>query len=304
MDILFKSEFWFAVIRSTTPVLFATLASNLASKSGIINIAIEGTMLIAALVGVVASAFTNSLLLGLFFGLLSGVLVTLALSYFSLKLKSNILITGIAINLAASGGTVFALYTITGDKAVSAVLKSAVFPTVNIPILKDIPYIGTILSGHNLLTYVALISVVVIYLLLYKTPLGTRIRAVGESEAAAESVGININKTKTIALVLSGMLAALGGMFLSMGYLSMFTAGMTSGRGFVALATDAMSGSNPIGSLLSSLIYGFSDSLANYLQNTSIPLQFIQAFPYMFIVIVFTVFSYIKRLKSKTERII
>jgi len=301
VDILFKSEFWFAVIRSTTPVLFATLAANLASKSGIINIAIEGTMLIAALVGVVTSAFTNSLLLGLFFGLLSGVLVTLALSYFSLKLKSNILITGIAINLAASGGTVLALYTITGDKSVSTVLKSAVFPTVNIPILRSIPFVGNILSGHNLLTYVALISVGVIYLLLYKTPLGTRIRAVGESEAAAESVGININKTKTIAIVLSGMFSALGGMFLSMGYLSMFTAGMTSGRGFVALATDAMSGSNPIGGLFSSLIYGFSDSLANYLQNTSIPLQFIQTFPYIFIVVAFTVFSYIKKLKNKAE---
>jgi len=294
VDILLKSEFWFAVIRSTTPVLFATLAANLASKSGVINIAIEGTMLIAALVGVIASAFTNSLLLGLFFGLLSGVLVTLALSYFSLKLKSNIIITAIAINLAATGGTVFALYTITGDKSVSAVLKSAVFPTVNIPIIRDIPFIGSTLSGHNLLTYVALISVAVIYILLYKTPLGTRIRAVGESEAAAESVGININKTKTIALVLSGML-------LSMGYLSMFTAGMTSGRGFVALATDAMSGSNPIGGLLSSLIYGFSDSLANYLQNTAVPLQFIQAFPYVFIVIMFTVFSYVNKRKNKVE---
>lgn len=299
MNTLLTSQFWFAVIRSTTPVLFGTLAANLASKSGVINIAIEGTMLISALVGVVASAFTHSLLLGLIFGLMAGVLVTLALSYFSLKLKANIIITGVAINLAAAGGTVFALYTITGDKSVSSSLQSAVFPTVNIPLLKDIPFIGNVLSGHNLLTYVALISVVLVWLLLFRTPLGTRIRAVGESEAAAESVGININKTKTIALILSGVFSAFGGMFLSMGYLSMFTAGMTSGRGFVSLAADAMSGSNPIGGMFSSFIYGFSDSLSNYLQNSSIPLQFIQAFPYMFILIVFTIFSYVNKLKNK-----
>ncbi|MGL4737868.1 MAG: ABC transporter permease subunit, partial [Cellulosilyticaceae bacterium] len=133
----------------------------------------------------------------------------------------------------------------------------------------------------------------------YKTSLGIKIRALGESEEAAKSVGIKVGRVKAIALMISGCLSALGGMFLSMGYLSMFTANMVAGRGYIALATDAMSASHPIGSLASSMIYGFSDSVAVYLQKSNIPLECIQMFPYLFIIIVFTVFSYIKKRKNQ-----
>lgn len=298
-SMIFNSDFWFAVIRSMTPVLFATLGANIASRAGIINLALEGTMLISALVGVVISASTQSLVVGALGGLVAGIGVSLILGYFSLKLKANMVITGVALNLAATGGTVFALYTLTGDKAVSASLKSLVFPTINIPIIENIPFIGPIISGHNLLTYLAIIAVITIYVLLFKTTLGIKIRAVGESEEAAKSVGINVDRIKMISLGICGTLAAFGGMFLSMGYVSMFTANMTAGRGYIALATDAMSGSHPVGALLSSVVYGFSDAVANYMQNSVIPLQFIQLFPYLFIIILFTIFSYRKMKKNK-----
>lgn len=299
MEFFTSSEFWYAVIRSTTPVLFATLAAAIVSKCGIVNLAIEGTMLISALVGVFVSAFTDSLVAGAIGGLLAGILVAWILGFFVIKMNANMIVTGVALNLLATGGTVFALYTVTGDKAISSSLKSHVFPSIEIPILKDIPFLGDVLSGHNVLTYVAIIMVVVLFILLYKTSLGIKIRSVGESEEAAKSVGIKINVIKGIALTISGALASLGGMFLSMGYLSMFTANMTAGRGYIALATDAMANSHPIGAFFSSFVYGISDSIAVYLQNSIIPLEFIQMFPYVFIIIVFSIFSLRKRIKNK-----
>ena len=299
MNLFLTSEFWYAVIRSTTPVLFSTLAIGITSKCGIINMASEGTMLIAALTGVIASAFSQSLIVGMIAGLLSGVIMAWLLGWFALKLRANIIVAGIAINLFATGGTVFTLVTLTGDKSISSSLQSKVFPTVEIPLIKEIPFFGKILSGHNILTYVALLMVVILFVLLYKTSLGLKIRSVGESEEAAQSVGIKVGRVQFISLTISGLLSACGGMFLSMGYVSMFTANMTAGRGYIALATDAMAGSHPVGAFLASLIYGFSDSLSIYMQETQIPLEFIQMFPYAFIIIVFAVFSFFQRKKEK-----
>lgn len=297
MDFIMSPNFWFAVLRATTPVLFATLCANIVSKCGMVNLAIEGTMLICAFTGTVVSAYSQSLLIGCLAGVAAGIITSWILGYFSIKMKANMVVSGVAINLAANGGTIFMLATLTGDKAVSTSLNSLSFPNINIPIIENIPVIGEIFSGHNALTYLAWISVIVLYILIFKTELGIKIRAVGENEIAAKSVGINTTRTKFISLAIGGVFAAFGGMYLSMGYLSVFTAGMVSGRGYLALATDSMAGSNPIGGFLSSLIYGFSDSVAIYMQQSNIPLELIRAFPYIFIVVVLVIFTVIKNKK-------
>ena len=226
-EILLKEDFWFAVIRSTTPILLTTLGAMIAARAGARNIALEGTMLTAAFVGVAASHFTQSAFVGLLFAVISGIILSNIIAYFALKLKSNIIISGISLNLMASGMTVFGLYLLTGDKGASTSLNSLALPNVNIPIIENIPVIGKIISGHNILTYVALILVLLVYIMFKYTQLGLRIKAVGESPEAAESVGISVNKVKYIALTMSGALAALGGAFLSMGYVTLFSAGMT-----------------------------------------------------------------------------
>lgn len=297
MSFLLESGFWFAVLRNATPVLFATLGVAITSKGGMINLAQEGIMLTSALVGVVASAYSQSLLVGLLCGIASGLLIGLLFSIFTLRLKANMVITGVAINLAATGGTVFVLNAITGDRAISYALKSLSFPRFEIPLIKEIPFLGGVLSGHNILTYVSLICVVLMYILLYKTSFGRKIRAVGENQEAAKSVGIDVFKIKTFCSLISGALGSLGGMFLSMGYINMFTAGMVSGRGYIALATNSIAGGHPILGFLSSLFYGFADSLSNYMRNTGFPLELIQAFPYLFIVVIFSIIMF--RLKKK-----
>ena len=296
-DILLKDGFWFAVIRSTTPILLTTLGAMIAARAGARNIALEGTMLTAAFVGVAASHFTQSAFAGLAFAVLSGIIMSNIIAYFALKLKSNIIISGISLNLMASGMTVFGLYLLTGDKGASTSLNSLVLPNINIPIIENIPVVGNILSGHNILTYVALILVLLVWVMFKYTKLGLRIKAVGESPEAAESVGISVNRVKYIALTMSGALAALGGAFLSMGYVTLFSAGMTSGRGYIALATQAMAGSNPVVGLLTSSLFGFTESMSNYLQGAKLPIEFIQMLPYLAIVVIYVIYC-----ASKTKK--
>lgn len=299
IDILTNNQFYFTALRSTTPVLLTTLGAIIASRSGASNIALEGTMLSAAFVGVVVSAFTKSAWLGLIGAMLIGFIISNILAYFALKLKSNIIITGIALNLMSSGATVFALYLITGDKGASTSLHSLTLPSINIPIIDKIPIIGPVLSGHHILTYVGLILVVLIWIMFKYTSLGLHIRAVGELPESAESVGISVNKIKYIALSLSGILAGLGGAFLSMGYLKIFSAGMTSGRGYIALATQAMAAGSSIIGLITSLIFGFCDSFSIYLQGRKLPIEFIQMLPYLTIVVIYTIYSSINSKKIK-----
>ena len=198
-------EFYFAMFRSATPVLLTTLGAMISSRSGTSNIALEGTMLISAFVGVVVSAFSQSAWIGFLGAVLAGFIVSNILAYFILKLNSNAVISGIALNTFASGGTIFVLYLITGEKGASTSLPSLKLPSVTIPVVKDIPVIGAVLSGHHVLTYAALILVAVVWYMFKYTRLGMHIRAVGESPDAAESVGIPVKKIKYIALCLSGM---------------------------------------------------------------------------------------------------
>ena len=158
---IFSPEFGFATIRVMIPLFFSSIGFAIAELSGTTNIALEGTMLVAAFVGVMVSVFTRSLLLAFVAGIASGLGMAALLGYFHLKLKANIVLAAIALNLFATGITVFLLFLISHDKGTSSSLKSLVFPSFQIPLLKSIPVVGPILSGHNLLTYLSFLSVIV-----------------------------------------------------------------------------------------------------------------------------------------------
>lgn len=302
-EIIFSADFLFVVLRVTTPILFATLAVTVAARSGIFNIAIEGIMLLTALIGVIFSAKFQNPWIGLMFALLVGGSIGISLGFMVLRLKTNAILAGVALNLMASGGTIFLLYLVSGDRGVSSSLKSLPLPNISIPFIENIPFIGTVLSRHNVLTYGVFLAVIFVHILLYKTPLGLKIRSVGENPHAAESVGINVHKIQYIALALSGILAAFGGAFLSMGYLSWFTNGMTAGRGYIGLAANAMGGSTPIGGLIVSLAFGIADALANVFQTgINVPHELIQMIPYLTTIIGLSIYSYSR--KKKREKLI
>lgn len=302
MEFFSSPTFWKTVLASTTPVMLATLAANMMTKSGIFNLAIEGTMLICALTGVVASAYTQSLVIGCLVSVLMGLFISFIFGYFAIIMQGAMNACGVAINLIATGGTVFTMVMLTGSKANTSALKSLTFPVVDIPIIKDIPVLGTILSGQNLVTYIAWIIVALTAWMLYKTRLGINIRAVGENPAAAKSAGISVTLHQFVALAICGVSCAFGGMYLSMGALKSFTAGMVAGRGYMSLAMDAMSQGNPIVGCLSSLLYGFSDTITVYLQLYSdMDLKLIEAFPYIFIIIVLVIVQAVRKYIAKRK---
>lgn len=293
-EIVFSSAFLFSMLRISTPLIFASLAALINRKAGISHIAIEGTMLIAALMGVLFSAYTQSALVGVLFAVVAAVGISAALGYFILKMKTDVFLAGIAMNMFASGGTVFLLFLVSGDKGISTSLMSKTIPNIQIPFIQDIPYIGEIISGHNLMTYLALLMVVFVHLMIYRTKIGLRIRSVGENEHLAESVGLSVEKIRLIALLLSGVLSGLAGAYLSMGYVSWFNRDMTAGRGFIGLSAMNLGNVSPIGSFLASLLFGFAESLTNRLQALSIPVEFVAMTPYAIAILGLVVFSIIR----------
>jgi simple sugar transport system permease protein len=171
-------------------------------------------------------------------------------------------------------------------------------PFIEIPIIKDIPVLGPILSGQNLLTYVAFISTGLVSVFLYRTRLGVHIRAVGESTDAARSVGINVTSMRYLALLLSGFFAALGGIHLSMGYVKFFQRDMTAGRGFIALAAVYLGAKHPFGTLLAALLFGAADALSIQLGNLRVPSQLVQMIPYVVTVASLIIYALVRKRRA------
>lgn len=301
-QVIGSADFLYSVIRLSTPILLATMAVLVSDRAGVTNISIEGSMLFAALMGVVGSAFTGNCYLGLVTAILAGMAFALLLAFFHLKLRTNLILTCIALNSLASGLTVFILFLLTGDRGVSTALRSVDLPKVDIPFIRDIPFLGQVLSGQNLLTYIVILTVIVVAILLYKTKLGIYIRAVGENPAAVETAGFPANRIRFFALLISGAIAGMGGAFMSMAYVSGFTKDMVSGRGFIALAAEAMGRGHPLWSTIASLLFGFADSLANNLQVLGIPSDIARMFPYILTIIALSIYAARARGKRKGAR--
>ncbi|MEG1576158.1 MAG: ABC transporter permease [Clostridium sp.] len=285
-------NFFDAILRATTPILFATLASTISSKAGITNMALEGMMLFSALFGVIFTSMTGGFFTGMLLTAVAGGIIGLVLAFFILRLKTDEILAAIAINLVATGGTVLLMLAVSGERGSSTSIISYAAPKIVIPFIKDIPFLGEVLSGQNLMTYLAAIAVVIVHIFLYKTPMGLKIRAVGENKNAAESVGISSRKIQYIALFLSGVLASMGGFFLSGGYMNMFTKDMSAGKGFIALAASSMGGNTPIGGTLVSLLFGAAQAVGNMMQLTEVPQELVQMIPYLTTLIGLGVYSY------------
>jgi len=298
---VFSTDFLASVFRITAPILFAALASAVSERAGVANIGLEGIMMISALSGVLFSAWSQSAFVGVLGAALMGALIGLMMGFFYLKLGTDIILAGIAVNMLGGGGTIFFLYLFTGEKGNSASIPSKMLPTVDIPILKNIPVLGA-LSGQSILTYVAFLCVILVFILFYKTPLGLKIRAVGENRNAADSVGLSVNRVSYIALAISGILAGLGGAYMSMYYSMGFNANMVAGRGFIALAAQAMGRGEPLGTMLSSMLFGAADALRNNMEGTGLPSQLVSTIPYVITIIGLSLYTASTMNKAKRAR--
>ena len=269
-------------LRMATPLILAALGGMFSERSGVINIALEGIMLIGAFTAMVGSYFFGNPWIGVLGAAIVGVLISLAHALVSISFRANQVVSGTAINIFAAGITGFLLRLVFGDAGQSPSVQDV--GTWTIPIVKDIPFVGRVIGEQIPFVYIALILVVVSYWVLFKTPFGLRIRSVGEHPAAADSVGINVKRMRYIAVMMSGFLGGLAGASLSVGLLDLFVKNMSSGRGFISLAAMIFGNWTPQGALLAALLFGFADALqmlAQTLGLTFVPRQFLLMAPYI-----------------------
>lgn len=288
--------FLFSAFRIATPIMYVALCSVVSQQAGLTNMAAESMMLASALTGVIASALTQNLLLGMLIGSAVSVLITLILCFATFVMKVDLYLMSISMNTALAGATVYALYVLTGQKANTAnYYKSLYMPAIEIPIVKDIPFIGKIISGQNGFTYIAWLMIIVVWFLIFKTKLGLRMRAVGKNPQAAESVGINPRITYTIAFAIAGFIASFGGMFLSMGYQTYFVRDMTGGKGFIGMAASTIGSASPLLSAIFAWVFGLAEAITNFAKLYIADAQFLAALPYIITVILLIVLSFVKQ---------
>jgi ABC-type uncharacterized transport system permease subunit len=270
-----------AAVRLSIPLLLASTGELVAERAGILNLGVEGMMLNGALFGFLGAYFSGSLWIGWLAAMLAGAMVAALFAFFGITLRSHQVIVALGINLLALGETSFLYRRIFG----LATLTPEITPArlLSIPLLDKIPVLGPVLFKQTLLAYLAFLWPLIVWLLLFRTPLGLSLRAVGENAFAADTVGIRVNAIRYGATIFGGVLAGLGGAYLSTVALNVFLENMTGGAGWIAVAVVIFGNWSPWGVVLAALTFGGAEALQLRLQTSSIalPREFIVMFPYI-----------------------
>lgn len=288
----FITSIIYAIIRISTPIIFVAICSTISAQAGLMNMAGESMMLVASLAGVVFSAIFQNVWLGILCGMLSAMVIVLIICFAAFVMKVDLYLMSISMNLAMGGGVIFIMWLLTGTKANTAgAIASLALGNIDIPIIKDIPVLGPIISGHNIFTYLAILMSIAVWFLLFKTKLGLRMRAIGQNPAAAEAVGINTKKIYTIAFLIAAAIGALGGMYLSMGYQNFFSKGLTANRGFIGMAAATVGNNMPFGALLMSFVFGIAYAATNYLMPYISDSYLLSSIPFIMCTVIYLVIS-------------
>lgn len=287
-------------VRLACPILLAALGGVYASRSGVLNISLEGSMVCGALAGVAGSYMTGSPWVGLAIGILVGALLGLIQAVFSLTFGANQAVVGAGMNIFCSGVSAFIFRAI--FSASVETIKVRGFSSDGIPLLRDIPVIGPLFFRYNIFVYLAFAIVLVTHIYLFHTVAGTNHRACGENSRAADSLGVKVVKIRYIATIISSTLAAVGGVALSIGNINTFVEDMSSGKGWIALAALSFGRWTPVGVLFSALLFGLADAFQLRMQIAieGAPYQYFQMIPYVVTIIVLIMTGRLGNLGPKT----
>lgn len=287
ISLVFSLTLFYSAIRLSTPLIFAALGGLFSERSGVVNIALEGLMLAGAFTAAAVTAWTGSYLVGMSAAILAGVALAAIHAVATIRFKADQVVSGTGINILMLGLPQFlsgAFFLSSGSTP--QIPKENLLPTLN-------TVFGTQSLDISIASILAFALVPLTAYILYKTPFGLRLRAVGENPEAADAAGVSIVKMRYTAVLLSGALAAIGGAYLSIGQSSLFTRNMTAGRGFIALAALIFGKWKPVPTMLACLLFGFAEALTNQLQvlknaagEDLIPVQFIQIIPYVLTIVV------------------
>ncbi len=270
-------------IRLATPYVLGSLAAIVASRAGVLNLAIEGKMLLGAFIAV-AVLYKTGLdpFVGVLAASIAGGVLGIVFAVLYLRIRINLIILALAVNLFIANATVFFMRVSYGAYGTLADPSIRGLPEIQLPLIKDIPYLGELLSGYNIVVYFSWLMALVVWVVLFRTQFGRHIRAVGENQEAAETVGINVTRVQVFALTFSGMLAGMAGSFLSIGVLSQFVSNMTAGRGWIAITVSLFAFEQPIPAFFTALFFGLSEAMSFYLQSRpelQLPPDLLLAFP-------------------------
>ena len=275
-------------LRISIPIAFAALGAIFCERAGIVNIGLEGMMLVGAFAGVLGSDLTGSAYVGLLFAIAAGGLFGLIHAVLTIQYKTDHIISGLGINLLALGLTTVLLQLIWGNRGKSD--EVAGLGTVTIPGLADIPVVGELFGTASILFYVLIVAVVLSWIVLYKTVFGLRLRVIGDNPQVADTLGVNVYRMQYICVILCGVLAGIGGAYLSIGDINLFGRDMVAGRGYIALAATIFGGWNPLGTYAGSLLFGLAQGLQIRLQLLKVPVQFVEMLPYVLTLLALIVF--------------
>jgi Uncharacterized ABC-type transport system, permease component len=296
---IFDYTLIYSTIRAATPILFAALAAVITQQADIINIGTEGIMLTGAFAAVCVSFYSGSWLLAILASVVAGVFMAVIMAVGTIKYKADICAIGTAINMLALAVTKFGIKRYLGTAGTFTNPKIQAIPKIHIAAFDDNQYLNGLLNNWSLMEILGIVTVIVMYVVLYRTVWGLRLRSVGHFPMAAETAGINVNKMKYEVMLISGVLGGLAGAHLSIGYTQMFTENMTNGRGFMGVAAMFFGGANPVLAWVGCLLFGFTDSVGNRLQAYGWPSQFVLMLPYIITILVLSVSLWRRAVKQR-----
>ncbi len=278
---LIDGELFASVVRALIPVLLAALGGLICERAGVFNIALEGLMLIGCFAAVAGSYATGSGYLGVLIAVAASVAVSAVLAYGSVTRRADPIVLGVALNIFGVGVTGFLLVAFFHVRGVFQNPKIIGLGTVRIPLLADIPWVGPALFNLTLIGYLALILVIVTQLVMFRYPLGLRLRGVGERPTAASTLGVNPNRYRYGAVLISGVLCGLAGAQLALGNVVQFSENMSAGRGWIAVVAVMLGRAHPIGTFGACVLFGFAEAFGFRLQGNGLPAQITDAAPYV-----------------------
>ncbi len=291
----------FVVLMKVAPLLLAALGGAFTQQGNILNIGLEGMMLIGAFSAIAVGSVFDNALVGVLAAIIAGTLLALIYAFASLWLKADFIVVGIGVNLLAAGLSVFLLQVIYGNPGATPPSASIRLPRIDVGPLADIPIIGGAINGQTAIVWLAFLCVPLASLVLYRTKFGVHLRAVGEDEAAAEAAGIAVRKVKFQSILISGLLCGLAGAQLAMATLGVFAANMTAGRGFIAVAALTFGLGKPVRTMVAAFIFGAADAIADQLGIAGFNSNLALMTPYL-ITIIALVLAGIRFKQVRTKR--
>ena len=280
LDQVFTASLIASMLVFATPLTFGAIGGMFSERSGVVNIGLEGMMLMGAFWGIWGADKTGSWVGGLVIGIISGGLLAVVHAIFAIHLRADQIVGGVAVNFLALGITGYMFIDIYGDQGTPA--NVSMVPDVSIPGIRSLPGVLGVFGSLNLMVWLLFLAIVVVHVVLFRTPIGLRIRSVGEHPRAADTVGISVYGIRYAAVIVSGMLAALGGAYLSIGFVGSFDQNMTAGRGFIALAAMIFGKWRPYGAFGACLLFGFASGLADRLQQSAnVSVNLLSTLPYV-----------------------